>query len=559
MAFDGIVTYGIATELSEILTLGKIDKIYQPSPEDLLIQVYTKIGNVRLIMSSGSQSSRICLTENKYRNPENPQAFCMLLRKHLQGGRITEVRQYGSERIIEIDIEALNELGFTVSKRLIVEIMGKHSNIILLDIETGKIIDSIKRISIDVNRYRQLLPGIIYVYPPTQNKIPFKEISDSTELTGDERSIMNEVAGISPAIARQLAKSPQPDNALLEIVESIKAHTTSPRVYMDGTKPVEFHLTKLDEYDESSMLSFETLSKCVDFYYHNRASSNTIKQRAIPLTKSVQASLDKAYLKKKKLGEDLLNAENSDKFRLYGELLTANIHQIKQGNKSVSVTSYYDGSLVKIPLDEKLSPAKNAQKFFKRYSKAKTAIHEKKTQLEENEHDIKYLESVLQFIDSAASEDELDQLREELQETGYMRFRKDSKVRKKKNKPAPHKYLLSDGTACYVGRNNKENDYLTMKFANRTDVWLHTKDIPGSHVIIRLDDGRSLQDLPADLIYEAASIAAYHSKASASSNVPVDYVPVRYVKKPNGAKPGMVIFTHNMTVYADPKLPNANK
>ncbi len=560
MAYDGIITYGIAKELSEKLTLGKIEKVYQPGSEELVLQIHTKDGNYRLFLSSNSQSARVCLTDKKYKNPEQAPTFCMLMRKHIQGGRITEIRQYESERILEFDIEAQNELGFTVSKRLIVEIMGKHSNISLVDIESGKLVDSIKRISIDVNRYRQLLPGVIYQYPPKQDKIGFREFGAGTtspqlpQLVQDAKLIMSSVGGISPAIARQMATG-EPAEILCGILKDIEDGKARPRIYFDGDKPLEFHLTDLSEYEGLEHSYYESLSECVEDFFFNRESSNMVRQKAVPLQKAVHTALDKAGLKRKKLGEDLINAENSEKYRLYGEILTANIHLVKPGAKSVKLVNYYDGKEIEIPLDEKLSPSKNAQRFFKKYSKAKTAIHEKQAQLEENEQDIKYLESVLHSVDMAQTDEELENIREELAKTGYVRIRNKAGMRKKKSKPSPIKYFLSDGTEVLVGRNNIENDWLTMKFAVKNDVWMHTKDIPGSHVVIRMDNGRSVDDLSAELIYEAASIAAYHSKAQGSSQVPVDYVPIRYVKKPNGAKPGMVIFTHNLTVYVDPKLP----
>ena len=572
MAYDGIITYAEAKELKERIVLGKIEKIYQPGPEDLLVHIHTARGNVRLFMSCNSQSARVCLTEGSYTNPEQPPTFCMLLRKHLQGGRITDVRQKDAERIIEIDIEAQNELGFSVCRRLIVEIMSKHSNIVLVDLESGKIIDSIKRISIDVNRYRQLLPGVIYQYPPAQDKIPFREISEETVLPHDDRAIMARVAGISPSVSRELLAgcytshdasvlSVVPARRLLEITDSIEDGSARPRVYIDGEgTPREFHVTSLSEYEGLETVFFDTLSECIDYYFSNREASNLVRQKSQPLLKSVQASLSKALLKKKKLSEDLLNAENSDKYRLYGELLTANLHLVRPGARSVTVTNYYDGSELSIPLDEKIGASANAQRFFKKYSKARTAIHEKQAQLEDNDKDIAYLESVIQNIEAADTVPLLESIRDELEQTGYVRRRQKASQRKRKAaKPDPYRYTLSDGTPVLVGRNNTENDWLTMKHASKTDVWMHTKDIPGSHVIVKLEDGRNINDLPAELIYEAASIAAYHSKAAGSDNVPVDYVPVRYVKKPNGAKPGMVIFTHNQTVYVKPALPQDRK
>ena len=569
MAYDGIITYAITEELGDRITSGKIEKVYQPGSEELLFLIHTRNGNVRLFISCNSQSARVCLTTGTYVNPEQPPTFCMLLRKHLQGGRITEIRQKDSERIIEIDIEAQNEMGFSVSRRLIIEIMSKHSNIVLVDIDTGKIIDSIKRISIDVNRYRQLLPGIIYQYPPEQDKIPFKRVTADMELPHDDRALMARIGGISPAIAREMLagvseqhnvqmKSSVPAVRLLEIIEQIDNGSGAPRVYSDDGKPREFHVTDLSEYEDLQRTDFASLSECVEFFFSNREASNLVRQKAMPLQKSVQAALSKALLKKKKLSEDLLNAENSDKYRLYGELLTANIHAVRPGARKVTVTNYYDGSLIDIPLDEKLGASANAQRYFKKYSKARTAIHEKQAQLEENDRDIEYLESVLQNLEAADNVPLLESIRDELESTGYVRRRAKAWQRKRKaSRPEPYRYTLSDGTPVLVGRNNIENDYLTMKLAAKTDVWMHTKDIPGSHVILRLGEGRSLNDLSAEIIYEAASLAAYHSKASGSTNVPVDYVPVRYVKKPNGAKPGMVIFTHNRTVYVDPKLPES--
>lgn len=567
MAFDGIITYAMAKELRDRIALGKIEKVYQPGPEDLLVHIHTQRGNVRLFMSCNSQSARVCLTEGSYTNPDQPPTFCMLLRKHLQGARITDVRAREGERIIEIDIEALNEMGFSVCRRLIVEIMSKHSNIVLVDIETGKIIDSIKRISIDVNRYRQLLPGVIYQYPPEQDKLPFNRVGPDMVLPHSDRAIMKTISGISPAISRELlagcdetddlsVTSTLPSERLAAIMASIDDGSARPRVYADEGTPREFHITDLSEFSTLDTIYFDSLSECVDYYYSNREASNLVRQKSMPLLKSVQASLDKALLKKKKLSEDLLNAENSDKYRLFGELLTANIHMVEPGARKATVTNYYDGSMIDIPLDEKINASANAQRYFKKYSKARTAIYEKQAQLEDNDKDIAYLESVIQNIEAADSVPLLESIRDELEQTGYVRRRQKASQRRRKNaKPEPYRYHLSDGTEVLVGRNNIENDWLTMKFATKTDVWMHTKDIPGSHVIVRLENGRNVNDLTAELIYEAASIAAYHSKAGSGDNVPVDYVPVRYIKKPGGAKPGYVIFTHNQTVYVTPRLP----
>ncbi|MCI5533785.1 MAG: NFACT family protein [Firmicutes bacterium] len=559
MAFDGIVTRAMVRELQDRILLGKIEKVYQPEADELVFHIHTKNGNVKLLASAGSAHARVCfITENPV-NPPAPLAFCMLLRKHLQGGRITEISQKDSERIIEISLETLNELGFTMSKKLIFEIMGKHSNIVLVDIASGKIIDSIKRVSFDVNRVRQILPGMIYQYPPAQDKVPFGEISAEQleTLPADGKAILRSVGGIAPAFAEELALRTEKARSdfMSEVMTAIESpnHDES-RVYLDeGGAPIDFYPFALSDLEESCRAErFDDLSSAMEFYFGKKESSNQGRQKSHDLIRSVNALLDKIYLKKKRLSEDLLKAENSEDLRLYGELLTANIHLIQPGMKSVEVTNYYDGSAVTIPLDVKLSPSKNAQHYFKKYGKSKTAIKEKQIQLDENEGEIKYLESVLSFLENTDDVAEIESIRAELVETGYVRRRRQAGgFKEKKYKPAPYRYTLSNGMSVLVGRNNKENDILTFKTAGNKDLWLHTKDIPGSHVIVQSGGA----ELDEKAVWEAAAIAAYHSKARTSENVPVDYVQIKYVKKPAGAKPGMVIFTNNRTVYVNPAVP----
>lgn len=559
MAFDGIVTRAMVRELQDRILLGKIEKVYQPEADELVFHIHTKNGNVKLLASVGSAHARVCfITENPV-NPPAPLAFCMLLRKHLQGGRITEITQKDSERIIEISLETLNELGFTMSKKLIFEIMGKHSNIVLMDIASGKIIDSIKRVSFDVNRVRQILPGMIYQYPPAQDKIPFREISaDQLEaLAADGKSILRSVGGIAPAFAEELAlrAGVQRSGYLSDVLAAIESpNHADARVYLDESgAPIDFYPVALSELEESCRVErFGDLSSAMEFYFGKKESSNQGRQKSHDLIRSVNALLDKMYLKKKRLSEDLLKAENSEDLRLYGELLTANIHLIQPGMKSVEVTNYYDSSTLTIPLDVKLSPSKNAQHYFKKYGKSKTAIKEKQIQLDENEAEIKYLESVLSFLENTDDVVEIESIRAELVETGYIRRRRQAGgFKEKKYKPVPYRYTLSNGMSVLVGRNNKENDILTFKTAGNKDLWLHTKDIPGSHVIVQ-SGGTELDE---EAVWEAAAIAAYHSKARTSENVPVNYVQIKYVKKPAGAKPGMVIFTNNRTVYVNPAVP----
>ncbi|MCI8348284.1 MAG: fibronectin/fibrinogen-binding protein [Firmicutes bacterium] len=556
MAFDGIVTMAVASELQSVITTGKIDKVYQPETDELVFNIHTKSGNVKLFASANSASSRVHLIEDTLPNPPAPLSFCMLLRKHIQGARITDVSQKGSERILEISLETLNELGFTVSKKLIFEIMGKHSNIVLTDIATGKIIDCIKHISIDVNRIRQLLPGVIYQYPPAQDKLPFKQISHDTVLPADSKSIQRSVAGISPALAEEIAAHNDKAEFLLDIMRQTEQNESTPTVYSDDkNSPKEFHIIPLSEYEDvCQKKQFNSISKCLEYFYSNKQSTNKVRQKSLDLIRAVSSQLDKLHLKEQRLREDLLKAENSDDLRLYGELLTANIHAVKPGADNVEVINYYDGSTVHIPLEPRFSPSKNAQNYFKKYGKAKTAIKEKQLQLEYNDTEISYLDSVLAYLENCDDLSQIDELRKELEDTGYLRRRKiPGGFKEKKFKAEPYKYTLKDGSYVLVGKNNKENDILTFKTASSQDLWFHTKDIPGSHVILKIKQPSEEPD--ADTIYQAASVAAYHSKGRTSENVPVDYVKVKYVKKPAAAKPGMVIFTNNKTVWVNPKLP----
>lgn len=570
MSFDGVVTYAAVKELGEALISGKIKKIHQPHSEQLLFSVHTHNGIKKLFISVSGNHSGIYLIDNAPENPLQPPVFCMVLRKHLNGARIADIRQYENDRIIELHFETVNEMGFDVSRKLIVEIMGKHSNAILTDAASGKIIDSIKHVSIDVNRARQVLPGKIYEYPPSQHKVPFSEVSAEymqsilqDELQPD-RCIMSAIQGISPSLATSLTAHVVSDNlstesaeTVFERIDSMKRRIedghTEPVVYSDENNiPVDFHITPLQVYENDyKCLHFDTFSEAANYFFSHRTSSNTLKQQSSDLLRIVNAALGKLQLKTQRLNEDLYKAENSDKYRLYGELLTANLHIVKTGADSVTVVSYYDGNPVTIPLDPKLSPAKNAQSYYKKYGKYKTAVKEKKLQLEETAKNIEYLESVAGFIEQADSAASITAIRQELTDEGFIRYKKSRDLRKKGDKPKPHSYSLSSGAQVMAGKNNKENDWLTFKKAASNDIWFHTKDIPGSHIIL-FTEGREASETD---LFEAASIAAYHSKGTKSENVPVDYTKVRYVKKPAGAKPGMVIFTHNKTLYVNPKLP----
>ena len=582
MSFDGVITGAIAEEIKSRILGGKIEKIYQPENDELVFHIHAKATGHRLYASCNSSHPRIHFIREIPENPSSPLAFCMLLRKHLQSGRILDVRQKDSERIIEIRVETRNELGFSVNKRLIIEIMGKHSNIILVDDESEKIIDSIKRISIDVNRYRQILPGKLYQIPPEQDKIPFRSLSqsdlekiltpDGTGMTGElhlneenlPRLLMSAIQGISLSLAESIAASAMADpdfdqNPAMVLFErfhnlilAIEEGSGVPTVHvLNGEKPLDFHIIPLmPDSPEISALTFDSLSEALEYFYAHRDSSNRAKQKATDLEKNVKNILQKLYLKKQRLSEDLLEAENSEKYRLFGELLTASLHLVRPGESSVKVINYYDGEELQIPLDKRLSPSKNAQQYFKKYGKAKTAVREKRVQLEELETDILYVESVAEFLEKASTPEEMELLRTELADNGYMKKRK-AVGKPAKIKTKPYEYKSVEGLRILAGRNNTDNDQLTFKLAGPKDIWFHAKDLAGSHVIL-FTEGREPSD---ESIRLAASIAAYHSKGKNSENVPVDYTRVKFVKKPKGAKPGMVIFTDNKTIYVNPLLP----
>ena len=572
MSYDGVVAAAAVSELQRNLTLGKIEKIYQPQSEQLIFNIHTKAGRKKLLLSVSGNHAGAYLTETVPENPTAPPVFCMVLRKHLNAGRITMIRQHENDRIIEIMLETVNEMGFSVNKKLIIEIMGKHSNVILTDMNSGKIIDSIKHISIDVNRARQLLPGKLYEYPPAQKKTPFSQITQediSTLLTDPlqpGRCLLSGIQGLSPALAETLTAD-LPDASLTEeafsatvfdrlrhLTHSIESGDFTPVVYLDESgKPVDFHITELSIYGaDYTSRHFETFSLAAEFYFQNRESSNLLKQKANDLLRVINGDISRLRHKTQKLNEDLYRAENSEKYRLYGELLTANLHQVKPGASFVTVTSYYDGSELKIPLDPRYTPSRNAQIYYKKYGKAKTAVKEKKIQLDEVSQEIAYLESVLEFTEKARSLEELRTIRQELTDSGFLRRRKSRNIKEKPGKPSPYTYTLASGKKVFAGRNNKENDWLTLKKASSADIWFHTKDIPGSHVIL-FSEG---QEPTKEELFETAAIAAWHSKGNNSENVPVDYTRVKYVKKPAGSKPGMVIFTHNKTLYVDPALPD---
>ena len=581
MPFDGIVVSAIVDELRQSLLFGKIEKVYQPESDEISLLIRAMGKNQKLILSASSSHPRIHLTTESKTNPETPPTFCMLLRKHLQGGKILEIRQVEFERIISILIESYDELGSLSKKELLIELMGKHSNIILVDEAHNRIIDSIKRISGAVNRHREILPGKLYIAPPSHDKknpLTFSRedfqslLESSTPGATAFKVLYTGLQGISPLVAREICYRSKLDSdltisqmgpdaiealwiSLMEMASTVQKEDYFPNIIItkQENQIIDFAGIQLHQYDNLyDKLYFDKVSSMLEAYYHHKDLSDRLVKKSIDLKKFATQTLERLYKKSQKLQEELLEAHNADQYRVFGELLTASLHLIQKGTSDVEVPNFYDeeGAHVTIPLEPKLSPSQNAQKYFKKYAKLKNAVKEKKLQLETTMAEATYFENLLHTIESITDIQDLEEIRAELIEEGYIRKRKSKSSHKSKTTTSTIlSFISSDGFKIYVGKNNKQNDLLTLKIASKRDLWFHTKGIPGSHVILVSEH----VEPPETSILEAAELAAYFSKGQSSSNVPVDYTRVKNVKKPSGAKPGMVIYEDYKTLFLTPR------
>lgn len=551
MAFDGLFTISMTTELQQIVT-GRISKIHQPNAQEILMQVRAQGKNFKLLFSVHPSYSRIQITHETIDNPSSPPMFCMVLRKHLEGGIITAVRQHETDRIIVLEILGKNEIGDEITREIHMEVMGRHSNLLLIDPSRNLILESIKHLSPSMNSYRTILPGQPYISPPSQNKLnPLVYSEDLKNVilsVQDSKEIVEQISGFSPLHAKELLHRMDGVSDRLMIYKSfmdefVKGGITKQIVEVNGkTYYSPNALTHLD----GDKFNEQTLGNLLDRVYFAKAERDRVKQQAGDLERWLQNELNKLKLKMKKLQKDFEQAERLDTFQLYGELLMANAYAIEKGLSEVELVNYYDetqGTIV-IPLDSRKTATQNAQSYYSRYTKAKTALLKIEQQFEITKEDIDYFELLLQQVMQASPTD-IEEIREELMEQGLLKMRA-SKKKKKPVKPTPEKYIASDGTEISVGKNNKQNDYVTFKLAKKSDTWLHTKDIPGSHVVIH-------SDKPSEIaLSEAANLAAYYSKARESSSVPVDYTVVKQVKKPNGSKPGFVIYFEQTTLFVTP-------
>lgn len=561
MALDGLVVHAIVHELQSCVG-SRIHKIYQPAAHDIVFHLRVQRSNKKLLLSAQPTYPRVHFTEEPFVNPAEAPMFCMLMRKHCENGIIESVKQVGMERIIHIDIQHRNELGDTGLKRIIIELMGRHSNLILLDPETDQIYGSVQHVTPAISSHRVVLPGTTYIAPPEQNKRnPLtasehdiaKILSEQAELDSDyAKHIVAQFSGISPLVANEVvyrseALQMSVATTFTQMLEHIRAHHYVPSIHHAQQKSYfsVFELTHIGGEQQR----FDVISECLEAFYTHKAERDTVKQRVSDLLRFLQNEKNKNVRKLKKLNDTWRKAHAADRFKTLGELLTASLHEVKQGDVEIEVVNYYDPELSTetIALDPQLTPAQNAQRYFTKYRKAKNSLSIVKQQIEQTESEVLYIDSLLQQLDNASLND-IDEIREELVEQRYIRARSTKKSRKanKKSKPQLHYFQSSEGVPIYVGKNNTQNDYLTSRLAHANDTWLHTKDIPGSHVVIR---GQSFGDATLN---EAAMLAAYYSQAKHSSQVPVDYTLIRHVRKPNGAKPGYVIYDNQKTLFVTP-------
>ena len=559
MSFDGLFTKAMVAELVRSLKGGRINKVHQPYKNEVILTIRANGVNQKLLLSAHPSYARVQFTEEAYDNPSEAPMFCMLLRKHIEGYILEDIYQVETDRMIVLEIKGRNEIGDISYKQLIIEIMGRHSNIVLVDKSRNIILDSIKHVSFAVNSHRAILPGQPYIFPPAQHKKNPFHLSEEDFLSKMDfnagkmdRQLVEQFAGISPLFAKEvifqsgLANRTTVPGTFINMIKKVETGAILPSIMTTGGKD-SFYLFPL-EHLNGEVKTFSTLSQMLDRFYFGKAERDRVKQQGSDIERFIHNEKEKNEKKIDKLKATLKEAERAEQFQRYGELLTANLYAATKGMREIEVLNYYDesGGLITIPLDPRKTPSENAQKYFSKYQKAKNALEAVVEQIEKAQVEVTYFDNLLQQVQAASPKD-IQEIREELVEGGYIRERQKKKLKKAQNiKPVLDHFVSGDGTDIIVGKNNKQNDYLTNKLAARDEIWLHTKDIPGSHVVIRSKE-------PSDeTIREAAVLASYFSKARNSSSVPVDYTRVRFVKKPSGAKPGFVIYDNQQTVYITP-------
>lgn len=572
MAFDGITIANIVHDLNQTILGGKINKIAQPENDELILTIKNNRTQYRLFLSASASLPLIYLTGNNKPGPLTAPNFCMLLRKHIGSGKIISITQPGMERVIRFEIEHLNEMGDLCTKYLIVEIMGKHSNIIFTN-DNEQIIDSIKHVSAHMSSVREVLPGRPYFIPATQAK------ADPFQLTADilceqilnkpapaAKAIYTSVTGISPLIAEEICYRAGIDGGVptdglssleklhlahtfLRIMDDIRQGMFEPNIVYKGKEPVEFASLKLTQYQDLSVTEFSSISELLETYYAEKNIVTKIRQKSVDLRKIVQTSLERNVKKYQLQQKQMKDTEKKDKYRIWGELINTYGYGLEPGIKSFEALNYYTNETVNIPLDPTLTPQENAKKYFDKYSKLKRTADALEKLLQETDSEIRHLESIAASLDIAVSEDDLIQIKEELTEYGYIR-RKYTSGKKVKITSKPFHYISSDGFHIYVGKNNYQNEELSFKFASGNDWWFHAKGQPGSHVIVKTNG----EELPDRTFEEAGRLAAYYSKGRQAPKVEIDYTLKKNLRKPTGGKPGFVVYYTNYSLLIEPDI-----
>ena len=548
MAFDGAFLHKITQELSVAVGC-HMDKIYQPSRDELVLTLRKKGFAERLLITAKSGNARLHFTANKYENPENPPMFCMLMRKYLNAARLVDIIQPDLERVAVLVFSSSNEMGDIVEIKLVCELIGNKANIILVN-ENGRIIDSLRHSDVESGG-RLILPNAVYEFPEAQNKLnPL-----TTELSviikkAEETSYLKTVDGFSPLICREIEESENPKDRFAQILNDLKTADNPVLILDNNNLPFDFTFTDIKQYGSSFKTEkFESFSALLDEFYTKKETVSRINSSAKDIIKLINNLKNRTEKKISLRLLDLEKCKNRETLRVYGELIKANLYSIKNGSEFAEVVNYYDSELktVKIPLNPAISPSANANKYFKDYKKSYTAEQTLTALIEKDRKELEYFDAVSDSINRSSTLSDLQEIREELEETGYIKRTKDK--RKKGNSNSAFKeYTSEEGYRILVGKNNKQNDLITTQIASKLDLWFHTKDIAGSHVLV-MSGGKEVSD---QTVLQAATLAAKNSKAAASSKVAVDYTPVKFVKKPNGAKPGMVIYTTNKTIFVNP-------
>ncbi len=568
MAFDGVTIAGIVSELKDKLIGNRIYKIAQPEKDELILTVKGSCGQVRMLMSADASLPLLYLTQKNKTSPMTAPNFCMLLRKHLQNARIVSVTQPGLERIVRFELEHLNELGDLCRKYLIIELMGKHSNIIFCD-DQDKIIDSIKHISGMVSSVREVLPGRQYFIPKTQDKAELLSCSQE-EMAAVLRAkslplykaVYTGFTGISPSIAQELCYRAGVDadlpsagleaealDRMVSVLSGLAADIRSEKfcynVVYENKQPAEYAAVQLSSYEEGQRRRFECISELLEYYYAEKNTITRIRQRSVDLRKIVTTALERNVKKYDLQVKQLQDTDKRETYRVYGELLNAYGYGVEAGAKSMEALNYYTDENITIPLDPMLTAGENAKKYFDKYQKLKRTYEALTTLTKETKEEIEHLSSISIALDIALKEEDLVQIKEELIESGYIRRKGNTKREKITSKP--FHYVSSDGYHIYVGKNNYQNEELTFKFATGNDWWFHTKGIPGSHVVVKSNN----DELPDRVFEEAGKLAAHYSQARGQEKVEIDYTQKKNVKKPNGSKPGFVVYYTNYSLVID--------